>query len=75
MQAKIEFEKQLKEFVKTFQSHISSPDGQWTVKGFIDIFKKVYTISGDTSIISSLKEFVEYRKGDVNLIVSKRSKE
>jgi len=56
MQAKIEFEKQLKEFVKTFQSYISSPDGQWTVKGFIDIFKKVYTISGDTKILSKILE-------------------
>jgi len=56
MQAKIEFEKQLKEFVKTFQSHISSPDGQWTVKGFIDIFKKVYTISRDTKILSKILE-------------------
>jgi len=56
MKAKIEFEKQLKEFVKTFQSHISSPDGQWTVKGFIDIFKKVYTISGDTKILSKILE-------------------
>jgi len=56
MQAKIEFEKQLKEFVKTFQSHISSPDGQWTVKGFIDIFKKVYTISGDTKVLSKILE-------------------
>lgn len=56
MKAKIEFEKQLKEFVETFQSHISSPDGQWTVKGFIDIFKKVYTISGDTKILSKILE-------------------
>lgn len=56
MKAKIEFEKQLKEFVKTFQSHISSPHGQWTVKGFIDIFKKVYTISGDTKILSKILE-------------------
>ncbi len=56
MKAKIEFEQQLKEFVETFQSHISSPDGQWTVKGFIDIFKKVYTISGDTKILSKILE-------------------
>jgi hypothetical protein len=56
MKAKIEFENQLKKFVKTFQSHISSPNGQWTVKGFIDIFKKVYTISGDTKILSKILE-------------------
>ncbi len=56
MKAKTEFEKQLKEFVKTFQSHISSSDGQWTVKGFIDICKKIYTISGDTKILSKILE-------------------
>ncbi|MEM7179392.1 MAG: type II restriction endonuclease [Spirochaetota bacterium] len=56
MKAKIEFEKQLKKFVETFQDHVSSPDGQWTVKGFIDIFKKVYTISGDTKILSKILE-------------------
>jgi len=56
MKAKIEFEQQLKEFVETFQSHISSPDGQWTVNGYIDIFKKVYTISGDTKILSKILE-------------------
>ena len=40
-------------------------------------FRKIKTTtnSGDTSIISSLKEFVEYRKGDVKLIVPKRTKE
>jgi hypothetical protein len=40
-------------------------------------FRKIKTTmaNGDTSIIASLKEFVEYRKGDVSLIVSKRSKE
>ncbi len=50
------FEKQLKEFVKTFQSHISTDDGQWTVKGFIDIFKNIYTISNDTKIVSKILE-------------------
>lgn len=50
------FEKQLKEFVNTFQTHISSEDGQWTVKGFIDIFKNIYTISADTKIVSKILE-------------------
>lgn len=56
MNEKGKFEKQLKEFVKTFQTHISSKDGQWTVKGFIDIFKNIYTISADTKIISKILE-------------------
>ncbi|MFH1009174.1 MAG: type II restriction endonuclease [Candidatus Latescibacterota bacterium] len=50
------FEKQLEEFVNTFQTHISSEDGQWTVKGFIDIFKNIYTISADTKIVSKILE-------------------
>ena len=50
------FENQLKEFVSTFQTHISSEDGQWTVKGFIDIFKNIYTISADTKIVSKILE-------------------
>jgi len=56
MSEKEMFENQLKEFVKTFQSHISSKDGQWTVKGFIDIFKNIYTISADTKIVSKILE-------------------
>ncbi len=56
MKIKETFENQLKDFVKTFQSHISSEDGQWTVKGFIDIFQNIYTISNDTKIVSKILE-------------------
>lgn len=37
---------------------MSTPDGDWTVKGFIDIFKNVYTISGDTKFVSKLIELM-----------------
>ena len=50
------FENQLKKFVETFQSYISSKDGQWTVKGFIDIFENIYTISADTKVVSKILE-------------------
>ena len=36
--------------------YVSAEDGQWTVKGFIDIFKSVYTISSDTKIVSKILE-------------------
>ncbi|MBP7564138.1 MAG: hypothetical protein KA886_10155 [Candidatus Cloacimonetes bacterium] len=36
---------------------------------------KVTTDDGKMTIISTLKEFVEYRKGDVSLIVPKRNRE
>lgn len=29
---------------------------EWTIRGFIDIFKNVYTISSDTKIISKILE-------------------
>ena len=29
---------------------------QWTVKGFIDVFQNVYTISSDTKIVSKILE-------------------
>ena len=35
---------------------MSTPDGSWTVKGFIDIFKNVYTISGDEGMPSTEAE-------------------
>ncbi len=56
MQNKYEFEMLLKEFVKTLERQISAEDGQWTIKGFIDMYKNIYTISSDTKIISKILE-------------------
>lgn len=50
------FSGKLEEFVAGLTRHISTEDGQWTVKGFIDIFKNVYTISSDTKIVSKILE-------------------
>jgi hypothetical protein len=56
MSEKILFATQLHEFVANLKEHVSSEDGQWTIKGFIDIFKNVYTISSDTKIVSKILE-------------------
>lgn len=53
---KEEFEAQLKEFTTQLQSYISTDDGQWTIKGFIDVFKNIFTISSDTKIVSKILE-------------------
>lgn len=50
------FKHQLQAFVQTLQSNISTDDGQWTVKGFIDVYKNIYTISSDTKIVSKILE-------------------
>lgn len=56
MTEKIIFEQKLEAFVSGLKAHVSTDDGQWTVKGFVDIFKNVYTISSDTKIISKILE-------------------
>jgi len=35
-----------------------TPDGEWTVKGFIDVFKNIYAISVDTKVISKILELM-----------------
>ncbi len=56
MTYKKKFENQIKGFVETLQEYISTDDGQWTVKGFIDVFENIYTISSDTKIVSKILE-------------------
>ena len=46
----------LQDFVRSLGAYISTEDGQWTVKGFIDVYKNVYTISSDTKIVSKILE-------------------
>src|SRR5215510_6438534 len=53
---KEEFRQQLSDFVKSLKTHISTPDDQWTIKGFIDVFRNIYTISADTKIVSKILE-------------------
>lgn len=53
---KTDFEKNLKTFVTTLSSEISTDDGQWSIKGFIDVYRNIYTLSSDTKIISKILE-------------------
>ena len=46
-----------KGFVQELTKSVTYPDdGQWTIKGFVDIYKNVFTISNDTKIISKILE-------------------
>lgn len=51
-----EFEKGLEEFVNTLQYYVSTETGEWTIKGFIDVYKNIFTISSDTKIVSKILE-------------------
>jgi hypothetical protein len=50
------FHRRLQKFVQSLDSYVSTEDGQWTVKGFIDIYKNIYTISSDTKVVSKILE-------------------
>lgn len=54
--AKVAFSQGLHAFVQRMREHVSAEDGEWTVKGFIDIYRNIYTISSDTKIVSKILE-------------------
>ena len=49
------FAKKLKELAAKLGDSIAKGD-EWTIRGFIDIFKNIYTISTDTKIVSKILE-------------------
>lgn len=53
---KSEFHHQLNEFAKILAEYVSDKENKWTIKGFIDIFENIYTISSDTKIVSKVLE-------------------
>lgn len=52
------FRSQLLTFLNEHLNVLLTPDGEWTVKGFIDVFKNVYAISVDTKVISKILELM-----------------
>lgn len=50
------FKAELDSFAKELKDYVSTENGDWTVKGFIDVYKNIYTISSDTKIISKILE-------------------
>jgi hypothetical protein len=54
------FYKALQAEVVNFNTAVATPNGDWIVKGFIDIAKNIYTISVDTKVISKIMELLLY---------------
>ena len=57
-QLKINFLKLIQKEVSNFSKSVSTDQGDWIVKGFIDIAKNIYTISIDTKVISKIMELL-----------------
>ncbi len=59
---KTEFIENLKQFSQSLREYVSTPDNQWTIKGFIDIFQNIYSISSDSKIVSKILEIHLFSK-------------
>lgn len=57
-EAAVEFLHHLQEEVTGFADIVATKNGDWAVKGFIDVFKNIYTISGGTKVISKIIELM-----------------
>jgi len=53
-----EFLSHLQEHASSFAKAVATNEGEWIIKGFIDIYKRVYTISVDTKIVSKVLELL-----------------
>jgi hypothetical protein len=55
-QYKIDFKQALVAFAEKLRNYVATETGEWSVKGFIDVYKNIYTISSDTKIVSKILE-------------------
>ncbi len=53
-----DFESQMREYLPKLKSALANDIGEWVVKGFIDTYQNIYTISADTKVISKLIELM-----------------
>lgn len=71
------FKQSLEATFGEFFSLVSTENGDWTVKGFIDLYKNIYTISIDTKVVSKIIELMIFpvivkfaQENDYELILS-----
>jgi len=63
-----QFLKHLQAYAASFAKAVATNEGEWIIKGFIDVYQHVYSISVDTKIVSKVLElllfpmFVEFAK-------------
>ncbi len=63
-----DFLRELQAHAESFAKAVATDEGEWIIKGFIDVYQRIYTISVDTKIVSKVLElllfpmFVEFGK-------------
>lgn len=54
------FRNELLPYFDDFTRRLVTAKGDWTVKGFIDVYSNIYTVSVDTKVISKIVELMLY---------------
>jgi len=52
------FREKLISYFEEFKRTLATDEGDWVVKGFIDIYRNIYTISIDTKVVSKIIELM-----------------
>lgn len=55
-----QFREGLLQYFDALHERVSTENGDWTVKGFIDVYKRIYTISLDTKVLSKVLELLMF---------------
>lgn len=55
-----EFEDLLRLEMDRIRNRVVAENGEWTVKGFIDLYKRIYTITLDTKVLSKVLELLMF---------------
>ena len=53
-----EFLRELQKHSESFAKAVATNEGEWIIKGFIDVYKRIYSISVDTKIVSKVLELL-----------------
>ncbi|RJO63338.1 MAG: restriction endonuclease [Dehalococcoidia bacterium] len=52
------FLEDLQQHAESFAKAVATNEGEWIIKGFIDVYKRIYSISVDTKIVSKVLELL-----------------
>jgi len=53
-----QFLQKLQSHAESFAKAVATNEGEWIIKGFIDVYRRIYTISVDTKIVSKVLELL-----------------
>ena len=53
-----QFHEHLQTHTESFAKAVATDEGEWIIKGFIDVYRRIYTISVDTKTVSKVLELL-----------------